>query len=525
MNTYDDNLHSTVVSSLTAQELEIKKINAQLTASMFKLYYAEGSRITASDKLEKAKKDLKKKTAVKKQAVKNSNISTNMLMSATQSKAYVDQSTTNSAVGAANVQIAANAILKLAGDMGNIYSIVSAADYDTEIFEHSKEAYSLMNTTAYHAEKVSQHAMEASYLTAEVSMNTVSDKAKGANNAMKEMLKVADSDFAKSSETVAQDNEKYAVASTKEQASEGELEDVNVEFTATKSAYGLMNKELNLNLLVNPNTVTSNQFTLSFSALKSPFNPPHMASDDDDKKAKTSGIQDLVSPKRQKGSGFLRLKLPLGYPVETYSAIIVKSEKKGTFTISDAENIIQKNSRWFTKISPVETIPPKKKTGKPTVKARHKIEETIQIFGKLDSDGDKIVCGQDYVVFIMAEYVKEYKRLINNFDNYLSAPSPEFCMTYALVAPDYGTFSYIKTTPGPAAPSSGKPSKGDPGKDIKDGDGVTDTTPKQMTSFFNFQTAYAENQGMEVQYRCMFLAAGEKIIEGLLTVNGLKTIE
>ena len=61
MNSYNDNLHADVLASLQSQELDQKKKNAQQNAAMFSLYYAQGARITAADKLESAEADLKAK--------------------------------------------------------------------------------------------------------------------------------------------------------------------------------------------------------------------------------------------------------------------------------------------------------------------------------------------------------------------------------------------------------------------------------------------------------------------------------
>ena len=77
----------------------------------------------------------------------------NLLYSASQQKSYTAQSVTNAAVCAANVQVAANAVLRLSSDMGSIYSMLSAADFGSEIYLQSRTAYSIMNETAYDAEK------------------------------------------------------------------------------------------------------------------------------------------------------------------------------------------------------------------------------------------------------------------------------------------------------------------------------------------------------------------------------------
>ncbi|HET6991709.1 MAG TPA: hypothetical protein VFJ43_10315, partial [Bacteroidia bacterium] len=159
MNSYNDNLHSAVVTSLQTQELNQKQLKSDWNASMFTLYHAEGATITAEEKLITDTGTLEQKTAVYQQAVANSNISINLLSSATQANSYLGQSVTNTAVAAANVQVASNAIVKLASDMGSIFSIVNAADFDTDIYKLSQDAKRLINDTAYLAEVASDIAM------------------------------------------------------------------------------------------------------------------------------------------------------------------------------------------------------------------------------------------------------------------------------------------------------------------------------------------------------------------------------
>ena len=48
---------------------------------------------------------------------------------------------------------------------------------------------------------------------------------------------------------------------------------------------------------------------------------------------------------------------------------------------------------------------------------------------------------------------------------------------------------------------------------------------KDAISVFTFSNMSNENFGMSLDYRCMFIPADDKLINNLLTVNGLKTIE
>jgi flagellar biosynthesis chaperone FliJ len=54
-----------------------------------------------------------------------------------------------------------------------------------------------------------------------------------------------------------------------------------------------------------------------------------------------------------------------------------------------------------------------------------------------DSDGDSVKLGTNYVVFVFAIYLDEYKRKLNDFSDFLSAPSKRFCLQNQLKAVDY----------------------------------------------------------------------------------------
>ena len=148
MNTYSEILQTTVLDSLQSQYLVQTNLRSQVNAAMFSLYYAQGATITAEEKLDEAKADATFKETVNKQTLTNSHIANNLLASATQGDQYVKQSVSNTAVYAANVQIAATAIIRLASDIGTIWNLINAADYGSELYTQAKKTVDLINDTA-----------------------------------------------------------------------------------------------------------------------------------------------------------------------------------------------------------------------------------------------------------------------------------------------------------------------------------------------------------------------------------------
>lgn len=438
MSSYNENLRSNVLASLQAQELELKKVKAKKNASMFTLYYAEGATLKASEQLESTEALWKNKMAAKSQAVDNSNISNNLLDSATQANLYVKQSITNSSVCAANVQLAANAIVRLASDLGSIYGIVHAADAKSDMYFLADESRKLINKTAYDAEQASQLAMEASMRTSEVTASTVMDKAKANNDLMNNVLKIVSDEFTAVSQLGLAEDATLASTSSVEKQAEGDYLDITVDYKAAKAAYKASNKGLNLGLDVSGKSSTG--FTVSFDAIRMPFKHLQQAANL------------VVNPY---------------YPVKNYYFIVVKDSKKSTFSISNAENLVinelakatgasstpEQESvilNLKTNIIPLQTTiaspgtdtgatdeessPAKKQVITQAINFQEMMIDGKGPFTIQDSDGDDIKLGVRYVVFVLALYTDDYKKKLNCFDDFLSAPSPSFKLTNKLVA-------------------------------------------------------------------------------------------
>ncbi len=395
MNSYNENLHAAVVSTLQNIDVEQQELKSQVNASMFTVYHAEGATITAEQNLTAARNELKAKLARQSQAVKNSNLCINVLGSATQANVDVKQSISNIAASAANVQLAANSIVRLASDMGSIFSIVNAADFDSDIYFQAEYASVLINETAYDAEIASQWAMNASMSTAEVSASTVLDTATSANKLMSSVLKITTTDFDTATQNLSTDNTTLATIRTEEKADEGNLETLSVQYRAAQSAYQLANRELNLDLRVETSHTNESSFTVDFDLIRSPFLLNKIAENS------------------------------LLYPVKDYFLIVVKESKKQTFSISNAENLLLKDDG--------EMIPV-------IVPENSRIHQVVNVYGSAengfkvvnDSDNEPVKPGVNYVVFVLAVFEDAYKRKINCYDDYLSAPSQAFSLTVLL---------------------------------------------------------------------------------------------
>lgn len=485
MNSYNENLNSVVVTSLQSQSLDEKSIYSKLNASMFTLYYAEGATITAEEKLIEDAKQLKIKQTTMHQAVENTNLSNNLLASATQANQYYKQSINNMAVCAANVQVAANAIVKLASDVGSIFSIVHAADRKSDIFADTDKVRALVDNTAHAAEIASKLAMETSMYTSEVSVPTLLDKAKSANLAINNLLTITSTDFNNTSATVNTDNVTLAAASAKEKLAEGVLEDIGIDYRATKGAYNSTNKELNLDLWVAYlfNTV----YNISFTPLENPF------------------YKEVT--------------------VDDYYLIVVKNAKKATFSMSNAESIRINNAK--NQFIPIEFVTSDIVDLVIDFLQYEKKPKTNVYNPYVDSDGEDIKLGEKYVVFVMAVYNDGYKREINNFDDFLSAPSKEFVLTTKLRPVDKSSIAVDEVD-----------QENKTEKDIKieldfkfsqnltlklDFDYPEETINiSEYTHKLTFNGVYGGSP--DLQYHCIFLPETYKLRGKLLTARKLRTM-
>lgn len=476
MNTYNENLHSNVVSSLQDLELDMKSKKSALDASAFTLYYAEGARLTMVEKLDKDTNKYKAQEKIKEQAVINNNISVNLLDSAIQQKQFTAQAVTNSAVCASNIQIASNAIVKLASDIAGVYSILNAADYHSEIYRQGKEAYDLINMTAYDIEKVSQAAMDASKLMAEVTSSTVADEAKATNASMTTILNIANSSFDALSAALTDDHKAISKASAAEKKAEGILEFRNAEYFSTKNAYQINNKELNLDLRVPKEHITNDSYVVKFSYYHSPFTVHQTTMDLNPKHHEKADIENKVSP------------------VKNYYIMLVKDSSKSTFSIAQAESM-SLNRKQHVKLPGTHEA------------NRSGIEKKIYISDILDSDGDKMDLGISYTVFVLTVFTEDYKKRINTFDDYLSAPSEVFMLT-----------NKLGRSHGLRVPTV----SGDNYQTLE----FTVEESKDILSdkirVFNKETNLKD---IDVEYRCMFLPDNSEFIEGQLSEQGLRTIE
>jgi hypothetical protein len=395
MNSYQEDLAAVTNEILLQSQQEINKNESQFNASVFTSYYTKGAKFNALENLELSNTKIAFQQKIKNAVVKNSGISNNLLNQSLQASHQTNELVTNSSICAANIQMATNAIVRLASDVGSIFSIINSADYGTDIYKICEEAKECINTTAYQAEILSKEAMELSFFAAEITAISNFDLTKKNNDLMTNLLQAVSSEYDSISQKIISDEEKVALSNSANKTAVGLLEANYSAFLHSEKTYLDHNQELNFNLRVPEKEISKDGYTITFDA----YNPSFSA--------------------QQKNKPTPDLNLINSY-IKTYNVIIVKEYKKYFFSLSNAEALLEKSSQY-------KTIMPGSELKKFQIK--------IGISDLLDSDGDKIELGQEYVVFLFAVFTEDFKKKINVFENHLSAPSAAFKLTYSLASP------------------------------------------------------------------------------------------
>lgn len=452
MSSYNENLHASVVNFLQTQELKLKNTQAQLNASRFTLYYAEDAKITSQEKLLKTKENCQKQEITKKEATDCNNIAINLLAAANQEKQSNLQSVPNAAVSATNIQIATNAIVNLAGDIGSIVSLLNTADYGSQIYEEAILVNQLMNDTAYNAEVTSQLALETSSLTAEITANTVADLAASVASSMANLLGVLNNQLEATTALESTEFANFAKACSEEKKAAGSVLEARVEYNAANDTYLSSIKELNLDLQVVDETSTS--FTVQFTPYLNPFYNP---------------VQSNLIDSTYNVS-----------PVENYFVFVAKESDESTFSITIAERLLNTPEMAFM-IEGKQTSP-------------SPISKKILLSQIKDINGDDLILAESYVVFILAQFTIDYKKSLNNFEDFFTAASSTFTLRTPLNSPDSAT---IKV------------------------DFLSNDQSNNGTQVLQFNVNEANN----VEYRCMFLLNNTQLVNSEFQTESLSTIE
>lgn len=465
MNTYDDDLHKDVAGILSDEQSMLQNQANDKKCASLGYYFAQGERDRCEERLVRHKKIAKVKGLVKSLAVGYSTRTTNIVAASVQANGDTQSVTKNAATAAANVQYAANAIVRLAGDVGNALSILNAADRESDLYIQAKGAGKFIDDVAVLAEQTSDTAMNFSKKVSETMSADVLKMSQACDTDIKNQLIVTSKQFDDISTLIVQDNQNWASSKVAVSGAYRVLAGASVEYTATKHAFTMCNVQLNMNLEANQGISQNGKtFNVSFNAYQPPFEVASIDKNDDKTKIPSASI-------------------------DAYYIMIAKESKAGLFSLANAEAFLaaKTSSRYF-KLNPGE-IAYNTEFLVHDKAVKEMPEKSHQIF---DTDGDPIVKGQSYCAFVIVTFTNEYKKLLDNFNDFISAPSTPFIITRRIAAP-FLSQAVIDDNRKQKLPQI-----------VKDWE-IREATKSNHFADIEF-TEPAENEGIQkVQYRCILL--------------------
>lgn len=403
MSTYNDNLRTTVNTTLGGIDGEEQKRASALTVAHYNLYYAVGDQIRAEKKRDDVDVAYEDTWDINHEGVSCSNRATNLLTTATNADENVTATVTNTATSASNVQVAANAVLKVAAGIGSANNIVNASDYDTDIQRMTGYANKLIGETAYQAELTSQMSMESSSDAAQIIAKQVLTEATVTKTWFDDMLVRTDAQLKVLTDTRIADTDALIAANTVQRGTEGALNVANQEHSAVVVSYNTTNDTLNYDLQANTDavdTVTSlTSINLYFEQFVPAFPLPPSPEDG------LSKTQPLILGSSQLNNGYF-----IG---------LAKADTAGLFSFDVAETTFNsfQNTR-FTPATPGQWQ---------SIVLRGTDAQLTQ-----DVDGNPIEPGIEYVAFLYIVLDHDYKKAINNYADQMSAPSLSFTLAETL---------------------------------------------------------------------------------------------
>lgn len=431
MNTYEENLKSTAIATLGALAAEQDRLDSTQTAEHYNLYYAQGAQLTALDKVGATKHTLKLAGAINTECLSNDNAAVNLLATATMANGTVTTSNTNMATAASNVQIASNAIAMVAAEIGAALNNATASLYKTDVYSKLLNANALINEVANESRRVSDMAMMASSNTSEIIAGPVLTQATAFKGKVDGLLKATQAEFDKFNDLYVSEKAAVGQASIAERQAEGAVKDADCEAAAIDAAYQNANAQLNVGLSVSVASVDLAATQPSCTV--------------------TVNYNALATPEFYSVPG--DLKIPAMAP--QYFVALVPEAKKTTLTTDLAEQLFnaRQDGSQFQAIGA---------TG-------------MQLNFTTDVYLNNIVPGQPYVAFLYAVLSNEYKFFINNYSDWLSAPSARFMVAEVLPTAQNIT---------PKLPQSAEP---------------------DLPLFVNFYAAPFNPAGGQLEYRCILV--------------------
>lgn len=410
-NTYSKELGSSMKNSTKEFIKEQYELDHKKSAAKISLYYAHGQTEKNQNNFKTTKQDSDASEALDSKSVKACNLAENVVIAAKQSLIDSGSATSNVSTAAANMQIAANAINKLAGDVAAMNSTAVNANNESAIQEHTARANKLTQKAAKLAEDVSLDSMQATIEASQATASTVVTNSETALEAAKNLQAATLSRYtelnqeevtAKTNLIAAQKNEKLASAnydvSTKQD-------------TAISNTRSIIDQVSNNNIKLVDSVVWDSKH-------KQPqFDIPYGIGKGDSYSILWDAFRD--EKKDIKSYRLIMVKMD---DSEAFDINIAHKLDKGSYySVDPSEEGASKYHKTFYLLDSELKVLPEGDT-------EHRVQDDTDFSNvrnhiSVDYRGRPIERGQYYVAYIYAEYNIIKQRKLDSIVGYLSQPS------------------------------------------------------------------------------------------------------
>lgn len=410
-NTYNQELTDALkkgFSELDTNELQAKNI---ALAAKLSLYFAHGATEKAANKLSTAQIQSKNAGKQVQEAREAGEVCKNIITAATAAHTDSQNTKSNAATAAANIQIAANSLTDLSADVATILAIATSQDYGSKIQTLVDKAYQLTTTAANEAEQTTLQSLNA---TIEASQSRVSETLSQAQTLaaqMEALVKVLDQNFTTLQNKINADSATLAKAIANEKKADGLFSTATKEEEALLFSKKFINQHVNYELEYHEIEDKGDRFSVSFKAFERKYN------------------QQII---------------------KEYRILFAEKDDAAAFDIYAA-----KASEYYFPIYPELE---KEKYTKEFVTAERLafIKNNPSIFeglfptAAIDYKGQALKRGVPYVFYIYVIHTLNYQKQLNDTVGFLSLPSKEFVLQTQLPGPNKPRLIFYSNVPKPA---------------------------------------------------------------------------
>ncbi len=437
-STYKKELSSSIKNSNKEFVKEEYKLDHKKNASKVSLYYAHGQTEKTHNNFISTREDSKAAEKLNKKVVKATNFTENVVLAAKQSLQDSSSTTSNVSTAAANMQIAANAITKLASDVAALKSVAKNTANESKILHHTNKANELIQHAAKKAEEVSLVSMQATIEAAQATASTVVTNAEASLEAVKSLHSSTAANYSNLQELTVTDNENLTTARKNEKLASAKFDITKRQDMAIKATRRQVNKVSNHHLTMKDPQVKKNKgehaelwpfseipagdsYTIRFESYD---NEEHIKN------------YRLIVAKYDDAEAFdinIAKDLDPGTYYQFAPAAPNNSKKRAyshTFYLLDAKEhaipnhhfrIVEDGKKWHIQDNSDGMI---------------ELMDNVVTHLAVDYKGKPLERGTPYVAYVYAVYEENYQRTIDSTVGDLSQPSKKLTLQQYLYSPD-----------------------------------------------------------------------------------------